>query len=318
MGNKHTGFGIALAWPQMYCKEVGVWYDKPARFLGINRNNFYKVGHAALVLVDLKDGSCHYFDFGRYHAPYQYGRVRMGDADPDLIINTKAVFSEDKMDILNFKEILEELQNNPACHGEGALHGAYHPIDYEAARSKAVEMHNEHIIPYGPFVMGGTNCSRFVNTVLRAGRLPWFKHFYLRYLKPITPTTLTNVHALGNKEVIPQRLEKPMFIPKVKPSKKFMKNTLEKPKRPPHLPPNAHWLAGEGAGSWFVLDFGNQKVKVKRYTAEGELEGESELPLAKGEMPQPEDPLNITYPSNLRVVTLEKGDQKIQFDKPVK
>lgn len=318
MGKKHTGFGIALAWPQMYCKEVGVWYDRPCRFLGFNRNNFYRVGHAALVLVDLKDGSCHYFDFGRYHAPYQHGRVRMGDADHDLRISIKAEFSADKQDILNFREILEELQHNPACHGEGDLHAAYHSIDYDAARTKAVEMHNEHILPYGPFVPNGTNCSRFVNTVLRAGRLPWQKHFYLRYLKPITPTTLNNVHALGNKEVVPQRLAKPIFVPKEKPSKDFMKNTLARPERPPHLDPNAHWLAGEGAGSWFVLDFGNQDVMIKRYTAAGELEGETQLPLVKGEMPKPEDPLNITYPSSLRIITLEKNGKLIQFDKPVK
>ncbi len=317
MRKGHTGFGIALAWPKMYCKEVGVWYDRPARLLGINWNHFYKVGHAALVLVDLEDGSCHYFDFGRYHAPYQHGRVRMGDADHELKIKTKAIFSEDQQEILNFKEILEELQRNPACHGDGPLHGAYHPIDYHAARKKAVAMHNQHIIPYGPFVWGGTNCSRFVNTVLRAGRLPWRKHFYLSYLKPFTPTTLMNVHALGNKEVIPKRLERDDFIPKIKPSKQFMKNTLSKPERPPHLPSDAHWLAGEGAGSWFVLDYGNQELYVKRYTADGKLEGETALPLLKGKMPQPEDPIKLTYPSNLRVITLELDGTYIQFNKPV-
>ncbi len=49
--NKHTGFAIALAWPQTYCKQPGAWYDPITLLLGINKNNYYKVGHAALVLI---------------------------------------------------------------------------------------------------------------------------------------------------------------------------------------------------------------------------------------------------------------------------
>ena len=68
--NKHNGFAIALAWPETQCKEAVAWYDGLMRMININKNGYYKVGHAAIVLVEDISGRCHYFDFGRYHAPH--------------------------------------------------------------------------------------------------------------------------------------------------------------------------------------------------------------------------------------------------------
>ena len=42
----------------------------------IKKGNYYKVGHSAIVLINPNQLKCHYFDFGRYHAPKNYGRVR--------------------------------------------------------------------------------------------------------------------------------------------------------------------------------------------------------------------------------------------------
>ena len=86
----HNGIAIVLAWPETLCKQAGSWYDPVLQWVSINKNNYYKIGHAAIVLVDSKTGDCHYFDFGRYHAPYQHGRVRSAVTDHDLEIKTKA------------------------------------------------------------------------------------------------------------------------------------------------------------------------------------------------------------------------------------
>ncbi len=75
-GETHTGFAIAIAWPSTFCKQPGSWYDPLTLWLGVNYNHYYRVGHAAVVLIDPDKNKCHYFDFGRYHAPFQYGRVR--------------------------------------------------------------------------------------------------------------------------------------------------------------------------------------------------------------------------------------------------
>lgn len=193
----HKGFAVALAWPGTYCKQAGAWYDGLMRLLGFNRNYFYKAGHAASVLIDAETGHCYYFDFGRYHAPYAHGRVRSGDTDHDLEIKTKAIISEDGKKVLNFKEILTELVNNEACHGTGPLYGSYRKTNFARAYAKALKMQNDSPIIYGPFILGGTNCSRFVSTIVREG-LPWsFSRLRVRTFVPVTPTPLNNVVNLG-------------------------------------------------------------------------------------------------------------------------
>ncbi len=190
-------FAIALAWPQTLCKQAGGWYDVVMKWFGINRNYFYRAGHAAIVIINSNDGVCHYFDFGRYHAPFAYGRVRSADTDHELEMKTRAVFSEDKTRLLNQEEILHELSGNDACHGSGPLYGAVTPVNFSKAYDKALDMQQKSPWPYGPFVVGGTNCSRFVRTILLKGITQPFLRFKVRFAVPYTPTPLNNVKNLG-------------------------------------------------------------------------------------------------------------------------
>jgi len=41
--DRFTGFAIALAFPDTYCKQAGAWYDNLLNWLGIANNNYYKV-----------------------------------------------------------------------------------------------------------------------------------------------------------------------------------------------------------------------------------------------------------------------------------
>lgn len=192
---KSPGFVIALAWPETYCKQAGGWYDGLMRITGFNRNYFYKAGHAASVLVDGETGDCHYFDFGRYHAPFAHGRVRSADTDHDLELKTKAIISGSE--ILNFTDILNELFANESCHGTGPLYGSYSRINFRKAYQKALSMQDKSPIIYGPFIKGGTNCSRFVSTIIRAG-LPFsFKKLKVAFAVPTTPTPISNVKNTG-------------------------------------------------------------------------------------------------------------------------
>lgn len=190
-----TGIIIALAWPETTCKQAGAWYDFPLKLLGINKNNSYKVGHAALVLINISSGKCHYFDFGRYHAPYQYGRVRSEITDHDLEIKTKALFDENQ-NLENLNSILEELHINDSCHGYGSLHASYCKIDFMKALNKAHYLQSKSPIKYGPFIPSGTNCSRFVNTVIMAGKPNLKFMIALAVPKTVTPSPLSNVKAL--------------------------------------------------------------------------------------------------------------------------
>ncbi|MFM1875784.1 MAG: hypothetical protein RL266_1521 [Bacteroidota bacterium] len=114
---RYSGYAIALAWPKAWAKEAGDGYDRLMRGLGFNDGGFYRVGHAALILVDVSDGSCHYLDFGRYHTPVGMGRVRDEETDHELMIATKAEFEGKR--ILNLDAILCEIQSNASTHASG-------------------------------------------------------------------------------------------------------------------------------------------------------------------------------------------------------
>ncbi len=194
-----SGFAIAIAWPETLCKQPGSWYDKPMQWIGVNKDNYYKVGHAAVVLISAS-GECHYFDFGRYHAPFQHGRVRDAETDHDLEMKTRAVIKENE--IINYTDILTELYFNSSCHGNGTLHASHCKINFEKAYKKAKLMQKKSPIPYGPFKIDGTNCSRFVNTVILAGKPGFLGWLLLKYPKTLSPTPIGNVMALNNYQRI--------------------------------------------------------------------------------------------------------------------
>lgn len=270
--HNYTGLGIALAWPQTYCKQPGAWYDPITLFLGVNQNNYYKVGHAALVLLDVNDKKAHYFDFGRYHSPYKHGRVRSAETDHELHMKTIPQFSENKDRLLNYIDILNELQINPACHGEGELYASYCTVNFEKAYAKVMEMQQESPIPYGPFRIKGSNCSRFVNTAILAGKPDVNYRIRLKYRMPFTPTPISNVNALNNRLILPKLLKGEPFCPIRKLDKQFLIATLPVPERHPKIPENAQWLSGEGAGSWFFFDIEDALLKVTRYSPQGVIE----------------------------------------------
>jgi hypothetical protein len=313
---KHTGFAIAIAWPETYCKQPGSWYDPITLTLGINKNNYYRVGHAALVLIDNKRLKAHYFDFGRYHSPYKYGRVRSAETDHDLEINTVPVISDDNKYIENFRKILTELQQNPACHGEGELHASYCPINFETAFATAKKMAEKSPIPYGPFRYKGSNCSRFVNTAIRAGK-PDFRHWFGLYFKvPLTPTPISNVNALENGLVLPKLLKGEPFCPLQKLDKKLLTATLPPPHRHPSIPENAQWLSGEGAGSWFAFEIENQLLKVTRFSVNGVIEcaglfeNTDAIKVLKNKKS-----FKVAYPSNCKTVSLSLNGSEIRFNR---
>lgn len=272
----YNGIAIALAWPQTYCKQTNAWYDKPMRLLGFNRQHYYKAGHAAFVLVDKKRGTCHYFDFGRYHAPYQYGRVRSAETDPELTMQTSAKLDKNTR-LANLQDILQELANRKACHGEGFLHAACCNISFEKAFQKALQLQQQSPVAYGPFVPGGTNCSRFVNTVILAGNPSFWQWLKLSLPYTLTPAPLTNVYALSPVVVVsPQGRvsgKKPGITDRSR-----LKTFLPAPPKPSHLPAEAQWLSGEGAGSWFAIEQNNQAYStppnytISRFNPEGQLE----------------------------------------------
>jgi hypothetical protein len=160
-------WAYGLAWPETRCKQTGAWYDAIMHLIGLTKENYYKVGHAAILLVN-EDGQVYYADFGRYHTPIGMGRVRSAHTDHDLTLHTKALFKSDGS-IENIDEILSEIANNTSTHGDGPLVAAEVPVNFDKCMARVTALQQKTFIPYGPFVRPGTNCARFVADVLLSG-----------------------------------------------------------------------------------------------------------------------------------------------------
>ncbi len=89
---------------------------------------------------------------------------------------------------------------------------------------------------------------------------------------------------------------------------------LPAPERPVHLPSDAKWLSGEGAGSWFVIEpeRGLNEYTISRYSPEGSLECEG-LFVAAREMISHLN-YEITYPAHCSVVTVIQEEEVIRFE----
>ena len=180
-------FIITLAWPEGMVTASGAWYDK---YLATNGK--YRVGHSALALVDSATSKIHYFDFGRYHTPDGFGRIRDAETDPDAGIKQKAIIKGNKIN--NIEEILVAISNNKSYHGEGALYASViSDVNFSDAFNYAKNWQKKGAIPYGPFVRNGTNCSRFVATISRKAEPSFLKKLRLKFPFTISPSPKRNV-----------------------------------------------------------------------------------------------------------------------------
>ena len=183
-------FIITLAWPEGWCEAPGSWYDKIA-----STNGKYKVGHSALVLINSKTKKAHYFDFGRYHTPKGYGRARDVETDLDLALIDAEIQNGQ---FLNIEAILLQLSTMKATHGEGKMYAALMTqVNFEKAFSIAKGIQQKGMLAYGPFIRKGSNCSRFVATVIKSAGISVIKKLRFKYPFCIVPSPKRNI-AISN------------------------------------------------------------------------------------------------------------------------
>ena len=185
-------FIIVLAWPEGLTAAAGSWYDKI-----LASNGKYRVGHSALVLVNSKTKELQYFDFGRYHTPLGFGRARDSQTDPDLNLHTKAIISENR--IINIKEILFEIKHIKSTHGKGKMYASLlREVCFQKGYKYAKKVQEKGIVPYGPFVINGTNCSRYVASIMIASKPGILTRLRLKYPFCISPSPKRNI-SIANK-----------------------------------------------------------------------------------------------------------------------
>lgn len=194
---QNMGSFIAIAWPETLVFQEGKWYDTPMKWLGLIKNGYYRAGHAAFVLVDHKNQTFNYYDFGRYHTPVKHGRVRSAQTDPELTILTKPIIRNGI--ISNFEEMLIELQSNYACHGDGKIIASIlHNIDLQKAKHYIKELQDFDSLPYGPLKIGGTNCSRFVCHIARKSTRNLLIKLLLTFPYTLSATPIFNIRIINS------------------------------------------------------------------------------------------------------------------------
>jgi hypothetical protein len=192
------------------------------------------------------------------------------------------------------------------------LYGSYTEVGFQKAYQKALQMQKESPLPYGPFVYNGTNCSRFVYTVILAGK-PQMKHaLKIKYKVPLTPTPMSNVIALPYKMRISAKQPWELFYPGKKPEKSELSGTLLPPGLNGKVPSQAQWHSGEGAGSWFHIEKRNDKhFLVTRYSPEGIMECKSVFCNDAAVDFDPALPFELVHLSHCAQVKLTQNEQRI-------
>ena len=191
-------FVIVLAWPEGMVASAGSWYDKFA-----SNNGRYRVGHSAIVLINSKTKKSHYFDFGRYHTPKGYGRVRDMETDEDVALIDAKI---ERGILRNLKEILLQISTIKSTHGEGKMYASLIiGVSFEKAFLAAKTTQKKGMLPYGPFILRGTNCSRFVAAIIKASNPLWIKKLRLSFPASLSPSPKRNVSISNNNYYIVEK-----------------------------------------------------------------------------------------------------------------
>ena len=186
-------FIIVLAWPESVVSGTGAWYDK-----FFSKKGKYRVGHSAMALVNTDLKKIYYFDFGRYQTPKGYGRIRDIDTDPDTKIKTQPIIKNNT--IINIKDVLIDICNNKSYHVKGKLYASIiKNVSFQSTHNFAKNWQLKGAIPYGPFVLSGTNCSRFVSKTIQSSGIGVFKKLRFKYPVTLSAAPKRNV-SIANKK----------------------------------------------------------------------------------------------------------------------
>jgi hypothetical protein len=331
----HQDYAIVLAWPDTTARGDHTWCQVLKK-MGVLKNQNFKVGHAAVLLVNRTDGRLHYFDFGRYVTPRGYGRARSVDTDPLLVFNTIADVHPGNllMPIGNIEDILIELESNKlSTHGNGPLYASISTnIDFRLAYNCAMDFVRRGSMVYSAFMPGNSNCSRFVESVLITGLKPGtLQRRKLIVHETIVSSPISNVvNASCNGHVYIVEDQEVRMKPMKRSESRafFVDQTLsnfkqtaavdlpsderagftDEPLRPDGVPSDAQWLGGIGEGAWFHIVGSPNGQKLTKFDLGGMPEFERWL--APNQINW-DTPYQIVYDTHALKVTLLQQNNRV-------
>ena len=324
---------LIMAWPEAVAMTDGGWYDGFLKAMKINTSGAHKAGHAAVSVINMETGEIHYSDFGRYIIPFGTGRARSVETDPDLGLEIRADIKDGE--VSNLEDILKFMVAHEPFHGSGPLWAtlADEIVSLEDTLDYIRVYQERGDVVYGPFVKGGSNCSRFVCDVAKNMLEEKRKIRQLKYPMIITPTPLGNIYcsSLGRTPIYKVNLDKSIETINYKweaPSVNMLKaifleapdglstsriGTLEAPPRTPKVPKSAIWLAGLGAGAWFSIKRKYDNLyEVERRDMNGELEFKKEYYAERDDFDILK-PYEVQYNTNARWAHVKQNEEIFRF-----
>lgn len=94
-----------------------------------------------------------------------------------------------------------------------------------------------------------------------------------------------------------------------------LKSTLRAPERLSIIPENSHWLAGEGAGSWFHIELVGKKYRIVRYSPEGRVECSGYFNYISKIMFNILEPFEFLHLSHCQSVTISQSGLMFFFER---
>lgn len=333
----HIDAAIILAWPDTTARGDHTWCTV-LKQIGILKNQNFKVGHAAIMLINGADGSVHYFDFGRYLTPRGYGRARSVETDPCLKIDTKVILDPQnkQVPISNLDDVLLELESKKQySHGSGVLYASV-CLDFDFKKGYACAMDFVHrgSMIYSAFMPGNSNCSRFVESVLIAGLNPDSKQRKSLIIhETIVSSPISNVvNGSCNHHVYMVEDGRISSKPMSRADSRayFVSQTLanfrkraacelpddttpgytHEPVRPETLPIEAQWLGGIGEGAWFQIVVESDIIKLVKFDVRGNVEFER---LVDSDEVNWKQPFNIDYDTHASKLTVLQNNKRISI-----
>ncbi|HZH55500.1 MAG TPA: DUF6695 family protein [Sphingobacteriaceae bacterium] len=340
MENSYHDLAIILAWPDATIRGDEAWMMF-FRKIGLVKNLNFKVGHTGVILVDSRNSSLLYYDFGRYIAPRGLGRARSPFSDPRLRLRTKAHIVDKKSgQISNLQEIAEELEEIKAgTQGEGRLFfSVATAINFFRAKKYADQLVNEGSTPYGAFARGNNNCSRFITRLLMRSSKKYNFFHGINLPETIKSSPMSNVVNVRKDRKVyiyehPKKLQKIritrtgslfFLLKQLKdnfnlkragklPGDIIVGSVNELPK-PSNIPQESQWLGGVGEGAWYHLEGTEEPLRylVSRYTETGELE--YALPFISKTALDLNEAFKIEYDSHMVYTTVSQNGKIFKME----
>ncbi len=329
---------IVIAWPEIPTRGDERWM-KFFKRIGLVKNLHFKVGHAAIVLVNHDTGALAYYDFGRYVTPLGYGRARSAQSDPRLELTTKARIDAPPQ-ISNLRMVLDEMHvKREATHGAGTMYFSIaDSISFDRASAFAERLVSGGPIKYGAIASDCNSCSRYVAQILLAG-LP-ARHASRRQLlfpESMKPSPMSNVvnaradrkvyafdgHALSARKMSRFRsfaFQAQLIGESLSNAKTVafppdhIVGHVSQPPRVPSIPQDAQWLGGIGEGAWYAVEATGDKGRnclVTRYDAAGARHYTARYVSDIGW--NPDASYHVTHHTEYRYVTLVQGGKTVRL-----